>query len=70
MAVFWVDENDQENEEDTLQIQEHALNEEPIAMYLYPAERARNPRQQQAANELVVVTSRHIFHFQFKRQDQ
>ena len=45
LALFWIDENDQENEEDTLQVSEHALNEEPVAMYLYPAERPKNFRQ-------------------------
>ena len=37
-AVFWIDETDQENDEDSLQTQTQELREEPIAMYVYPAE--------------------------------
>ena len=56
-AVFWIDQHDQENDEDTLQTRELVLNQEPIAMYVYPAERVpMNSRVQQKANEVVIVT--------------
>ena len=44
LALFWIDENDQENEEETLQVLKYDLHEEPIAMYLYPAERPKSFR--------------------------
>lgn len=39
-ATFWIDQQDQENDEDTLQKESLSLNQEPIAMYVYPAERS------------------------------
>lgn len=68
-AVFWIDYQDQENDEDTLKTCSVGLNgEEPIAMYTYPAEKAP-PRKPQRSNEVVVVTSRGIHHFDFGFED-
>lgn len=41
-------------------------------MYVYPAERTRNSYRQkpQTANELVIVTTTKIFHFNFGRENQ
>mmetsp|Transcript_39112 Transcript_39112/g.51151 ORF Transcript_39112/g.51151 Transcript_39112/m.51151 type:complete len:173 (+) Transcript_39112:320-838(+) len=68
-ALFWIDEQDQENDEDTLQKTTFELREEPVAMYLYPAEKAP-PRRQQKANEVVIVTGRGVHHFEFGRHNQ
>lgn len=71
-VVFWIDEHDQENDNDSLQKSFQVdLREEPVAMYLYPAERvAPNSRIKQRANEVVIVTGRGIHHFEFGRENQ
>ena len=68
-AVFWIDQNDQSNDEDTLQKATFEMREEPVAMYLYPAERAINARVKQAPNEVVIVTVRGVHHFEFGREN-
>lgn len=38
-AIFWIDQNDQENDEDTLQVKTFELGEEPLAMHVYPKDK-------------------------------
>ena len=68
LAIFRVDENDLENDEDTMQTVVFQCGDEPVGMYVYPADKERKGvrnRNVMPTNDLVVITKTRIFHFNF-----
>ena len=61
LAVFLIDEEDPENDEDTLITESIPLGQEPLQMYLYPEK--GNTNQAPLAGEFVIVTTTHVHHF-------